>query len=305
MASFTTIQPDPSVIGGVSKAPFVRLPDPGSLFARRAARFRALAEASELAPYLHFLGAIADCQAAILPGLPSPTPPDSAVIERSREFGMPPLDRGAFKADTALNVTFAKLFEAFATIEKPPAAADALAHVHGLDEAGRDAIVADMLTHASAADQVAEQAYVAAVLQVHFARLAAGLAEDSLVPVDVGICPACGGPPAVSMIAGWMGAEGARYAFCALCATLWNEVRVKCLACGSTKGIGLQEIDGQGGTIKAETCGECGSYVKVLYHNRDTALDPVADDVASVGLDMLLRDSPYRRAGFNPFLVGY
>jgi FdhE protein len=31
----------------------------------------------------------------------------------------------------------------------------------------------------------------------------------------------------------------------------------------------------------------------------------VADDVASLGLDLLLRDSPYRRAGYNPFLLGY
>ena len=107
------------------------------------------------------------------------------------------------------------------------------------------------------------------------------------------------------MIAGWHGAETARYASCMLCATLWNEVRVKCLVCSSTKGIGYQEIDGQGGTIKAETCDECSSYVKVLYHDKDTTLEPVADDVGSLGLDQLLRDGPWRRAGLNPFLAGY
>jgi FdhE protein len=45
--------------------------------------------------------------------------------------------------------------------------------------------------------------------------------------------------------------------------------------------------------------------VKILYQNRDTALDPVADDVASLGLDATMRDTEWRRAGFDPFLVGF
>jgi FdhE protein len=142
-------------------------------------------------------------------------------------------------------------------------------------------------------------------LQVHFARLAAQTDGAALVPVGVGVCPVCGGPPALSVIVGWYRAEGARYAACELCSTLWNEVRIKCLACGSTKGVGLQEIDGQGGTVKAETCEECGSYLKVLYQNQNALLDPIADDVGSLGLDLLLRDRAYSRAGTNPYLAGY
>jgi FdhE protein len=34
-------------------------------------------------------------------------------------------------------------------------------------------------------------------------------------------------------------------------------------------------------------------------------LDPIADDVGSLGLDLLLRDRAYRRAGINPYLAGY
>jgi FdhE protein len=90
-----------------------------------------------------------------------------------------------------------------------------------------------------------------------------------------------------------------------MCGTLWNEVRVKCLVCGSTKGVGLQEVEGQGGTAKAETCDECHSYVKVLYQDKDAAIEPLADDVASLGLDQLMDGGEYRRAGVNPFLAGY
>ena len=38
---------------------------------------------------------------------------------------------------------------------------------------------------------------------------------------------------------------------------------------------------------------------------RNPSLDPVADDVASLGLDALMRDSEWRRGGFNHFLIGY
>jgi FdhE protein len=305
MSDTSSIQPDPSMIGGVPKAPFVRLPDPSMVFAQRAARFDALAVASELAPYLEFLKEIAEAQAAVLPGLPEVTLPDTASVTRAGQFAMPPLDRAAFEPDAALRETCARLFEAFAAIAKPEAAEAALSRLRAAATPTLDGMIANVLSDALPFETVAEHVYVAAALQVHFARLTARLDGTALVSVGVGACPVCGGPPAVSLIVGWQGAEGARYASCALCSTLWNEVRVKCLACGSTKGVGYQEVDGQSGAIKAETCDECGSYVKILHQHKDVMLDPIADDVGSLGLDLLLRDSTYRRAGVNPFLIGY
>jgi FdhE protein len=298
-------QPDPSMIGGVPQAPFVNLPNPSVIFARRAARLAVLAAASQLAGYLGFLASIAEAQAGLLPGLPEPEFPDAATVARAGEFAMPPLDRSVFKTDAALRETCARLFAALAATQKPEAAEAALGRVIAADEAALDGMIANVLADSIPFETVAEHVYVAAALQVHFARLAARLNATALVPVSVGACPVCGGPPAVSMIVGWQGAEGARYASCALCSTLWNEVRVKCLACGSTKGVGYQEVDGQSGAIKAETCDECGSYVKILHQHKDVMLDPIADDVGSLGLDLLLRDSTYRRAGVNPFLIGY
>jgi FdhE protein len=140
---------------------------------------------------------------------------------------------------------------------------------------------------------------------VHFARLAAGLDATALVPVADGACPTCGSPPVASMVVGWQGAHGTRFCACALCGTLWNTVRIKCTLCGSTKGIGYQEIDGGSGVVKAETCDECHGYVKILHQHKDAAADPVADDVASLGLDLLVRELGFRRGALNPFLLGY
>ena len=80
---------------------------------------------------------------------------------------------------------------------------------------------------------------------------------------------------------------------------------MKCVSCGSTKGIAYQEIEGIADTIKAETCDECRTYVKILNRRKAPELEAVADDVASLGLDLLVTEAGWSRAGVNPFLLGY
>ena len=104
---------------------------------------------------------------------------------------------------------------------------------------------------------------------------------------------------------GAAGLESTRYAACGCCATRWNEVRVTCLGCGSTGAISYRSVETAEATVKAELCGDCRSWLKILYQDKNPGLDPVADDVGSLGLDMLMKDTDYRRAGFNPFIAGY
>jgi FdhE protein len=297
--------PDPTAIGDVAAAPFVRLPDPATLFSRRAARLAQLAEADGLAPYLRFLAGLAAAQQAVEPDLPAPEMPDAGALARAGEFAMPPLDRNRFAADPVFLSTAGRLFSAFASVDKPAAAAAALDRVAAADAAALGGIVRNVLDDAAEIETLAEHVYVACALNLHFARLASRLDAARLVPVGDGACPACGGPPAVSMVVGWPGAHGTRFCACALCGTLWNYVRVKCTLCASTKGIAYQEIDGGPGIAKAETCDACGSYVKILHEHRDPGIEPIADDVATLALDLLMRQGRYRRGGFNPFLVGY
>lgn len=305
MTRKTVISPDPTAIGEVSTPPFAVLPDPSRLFGVRAVRFRALAEANELAPYLWFLAGLADAQHAIIKELPKLLRPDAEVIARAREFQMPLLDRGHIKGDPALTETFDRLLEALKLIEQPKPAAEALVQVAAKNCAERETMALSVLSAVLPQETLAEHIYVAAGLQVHFARLAGGLEAARLVPVGDGLCPACGGAPSCSMVVGWLGAHGARFCHCFLCGTLWNIVRIKCVLCGSTEGIGYQEIDGGPGTVKAETCDKCHGWVKILQQHKDPAIEPIADDVASLGLDLLMREGPYRRGGFNPFLTGY
>ena len=298
-------QPDPSAIQNIAKAPFVRLPDPAAIFAERAARFRKLAEASDLGPYLRFLAAVCDIQHGAQAGLAAPKLPDAEALERAERHAMPPIDRAGLVPDAGLYRLLERVISAAGEIEAPPAAAEALARLRAAGAEARTAMVRNVLMDAIPFDAIAEHALVAAALQVHFARLAAGLDPERLKPVADGVCPCCGGAPSASLVVGWPRADGSRYCACSLCGTCWNYVRAKCTLCGSTKDISFREVEGSGGTIKAEVCGACNGYVKVLYQQKSPGLDPIADDVASLGLDLLVRELGFRRGAVNPFLTGY
>ena len=288
--------------------PTVVTPDPATLFARRAARFRQLAPDHQLGPYLRFLADLSDVQHAIQAGLPPSAPIDAATIARSMEFGMPVLSRPHFAMDPIVTETVQRLLNRAAAIEMPDAARialDRLRHPAPPPEFAIPRCIDAVLNDNIPIEALAEHIFIGAALQVHFARIAATLDHAGLHFIGDYICPVCGGPPAASAIVGWGDAERTRFCTCSLCATRWNAVRVKCLACSSTKGIHYEAIEGLPDTIKAECCDECRCFVKILAQDTTPDLDPIADDVASLGLDMLVRDAGYRRAGVNLFLLGF
>ncbi|MGR3400269.1 MAG: formate dehydrogenase accessory protein FdhE [Paracoccus sp. (in: a-proteobacteria)] len=302
----TTIQPDPSAIGGVPKAPLAFLPDPARLFATRAKRLRFLADSgSNLAPYLRFLADLVDLQAHLVDDLPPVTSLPAERLRLARESRMPPIDRQSLATSPCLHGTLDKVLEGAARIDMPKAARMALTAVTSAPLPDRHRMIENVLADVIPADSVAPHLFVAVAVQLHAARLAATLDAAQLVPIRTGTCPSCGGRPATSSVIGIGGLDGVRYAACACCQTQWNEVRLTCLCCGSTAGISYRSVETVDATVRAEVCSDCDGWVKILYQNRNHSLEPVADDVASLGLDLMMRDTDKRRGGFNPFLTGY
>ncbi|MTH66359.1 formate dehydrogenase accessory protein FdhE [Paracoccus sp. DK608] len=290
------------MIGGVAKVPLARLPDPVALFTTRAERFEFLADHNpNLSGYLRFLGGIARAQASLAASLPQPAAPSG--IEQARVNQMPPLDRNAMRA--GLSAALDALIPALAQIDMPAPARLALEALRDASPADRDWVLTNVLTDTLPDDSVAPHLFAAAALQVHAAMLAGMLHVEQLVAIRTGVCPACGGRAAATVVTENIGAEGARYCACATCQTLWNEVRVKCTCCGSTKGITYRSVETDEATIKAECCRECGKWVKIMYQNKNPTLEPIADDVASLGLDLMMRDSDWTRGSFNPYLMGF
>jgi FdhE protein len=296
---------EPIPIGEVAKPPFARLPDPPTTFARRATRLRSLAERHELRPFLTFVADLSDAQHRVQETLSAPALPPDVALARSRQFKMPPLDRSRFTANPEFDALWEKFSAMVELIAMPESARDAIERLRSPDATARSALIAAALNNTTEAPTPAEHAFVAAMAQVHFARLAAQIDVQTLTAVGDGACPVCGAPPICSLVVGWSGAQNTRFCACSLCGTLWNYPRVKCTLCGSTEDISYQEIAGGAPAVKAETCGPCGRYVKILRQDANPSLDPVADDIATLGLDLLLRQSEYRRGGANPFLLGY
>jgi FdhE protein len=62
-------------------------------------------------------------------------------------------------------------------------------------------------------------------------------------------------------------------------------------------------IEGSSGAVKAETCDECGTYLKIMYMDKELHVDPVADDLASLALDLKVGDNGLLRSGPLLFLA--
>lgn len=296
---------EPMSIGEVANPPFAILPKPAELFSRRAERFAALAPGHELQPYLEFLAMLARAQHDVQRGLPQPSLPSAERLATARANTMPPLSFGQVVPDDVADRILTGILE----LLRPKDLTDAaMAAVTALSAAGvetrRRAMEAVLLDEIPG-DAVAEHVLAAAAVQVHLSRLAAQLDVESLGRVADAACPACGGGPVSSMVVGWNGAHGTRYCTCSICATHWHVPRIRCLPCGAEKGVAYHSIEGGDETVMGETCDDCRSYVKMLHQFKNAALDPVADDVASLALDLTLGREGWQRASANPFLAGY
>ncbi len=293
---------DPSFKGQAvtgAEPPYARVADPSTLFEARARRFEAVAEGAEIGGYLTFLAQVCDAQARVAAATVLPLMGD---VEQALAHGMPPLGRDLARDDGALGVLQALLGDLAASpLAEGPAAIVADLAASEDDEHRRMLVaVADSLFEI---ERLGESALVAAALQVWYALHAGQLDASRLRNIGETLCPACGGVPATSTIVGWPQAQSMRFLTCSLCQTMWNHVRVKCTACGSTTSVSYRQREGSSGDIAAEVCDSCRSYAKHINQVKNPLLDPIADDVASLGLDMLMREDGWKRAGLNPFLV--
>jgi FdhE protein len=294
-----------TILGEAAKPPFAVLPDPSLLFLNRSKRLAALAPGHDLEPYLSFLAILTRAQHEMRPAVPPAALPPFERIGQALEHGMPPISRALFEPDAAALGAIDQLLGRLADTSVPAETTAAIEALRTASPERRRGVALEALRDMAPADDLAQRALVCAGLQVHFARLAAMLDAGDLRPVADGACPVCGSPPMTSAVVGWPQAHNTRFCACSLCGTLWNVVRVKCLLCSSTDGISFHVIEGKPDTVKAETCAKCKGYVKILYQVSDPALDPLADDIATLGLDVLMAEEGWKRGGQNPFLLGY
>jgi FdhE protein len=285
--------------------PRIRLPDRDKVFAPRAARLRQLGETGaighSIAEYLHLMAALVEAQQTALASFHA-TPPDSAQIARTREFGMPLLHATSWRRDDRWRDMLAQLC-ASTPADSPPSVREVCDRLHRCSPEQIETQTDALLAARTAEIDAAAAPFLMAALQVYWIDLASRLTIDDAARVDApGVCPVCGVLPVASVVRTDSRSQGYRYLHCALCATEWHMVRITCSHCRSTKGVTYQSIDGAPGFVRAECCDECRTYRKILYQEKDANVEPVADDLASLALDLLLSEAGYHRASGNPLL---
>lgn len=292
-----------------SSEPPALLAPQADLFARRAERFDQLAEGHALGDWLRFLGSITRAQHLALQALPELPLPSAAALQQARSHGMPAVPAQSWPRDPAWRAVLRQIAATVAAGAADPAR-DELARLIALSDDALEALAERILHTELYGADAALLPYVGAALQVLWTGLAARVAP-SLAAIDVpGVCPCCGFLPVASVVrpAGDGDAQVAslRYLHCALCNTEWNLVRVKCAACDANEGIAYRLLDGPGvrdsEAVRAETCDSCKSYLKIVYTDKG-GVDAVADDLATLALDILVDEAGYARAGPNLLFV--
>ena len=285
--------------------PRVLLPVPSSVFVERAERFTRLAEGHSLSAWLTFLAKLCQAQQAACQALALPALPNAALQTQASKHGMPVLDCRQLPAEwpLALQHIIATL-QALPNETVPAPVRAACLLLEQADATTLDAMAQSLLHGAPMADAISALPLVAAALQVVYTLLSSQLEAKSLVTMtELGVCPCCGSLPVSSIVRLGNAVNNLRYLHCSLCNTEWNLPRATCTACGQDKSVALHEIEGGHGAVRAETCDECHAYLKLMAQDKDPLVDPVADDLATLALDLLVDQAGYERSGPNLWLI--
>jgi FdhE protein len=299
-----------------SAIPRIRTPERAAVFSARAARLRQLAALSNpISGYLRLMAELADAQQAVLAEFKA-KPPSAELIASAQQHSMPLIPALSGVRDPAWHDVLLQLLDKLEAAGPLPLPLVALVEkLRTLDAATLEAQADAIFAQRFAEIDPASAPFIMAALQVVWTDLAADIDKRDVPYLETpGLCPVCGSHPVASTVRIGGVHDNYRYLQCGLCATEWHMVRSKCSNCDSTKGIAYhtlgspdadaatKEAESKNAALKAESCDECHTYRKIGYQSKDHNLDPFADDLASLTLDLLMGEEGYRRASPHPWL---
>lgn len=313
------LSPEEIAVRAGKEPAFLRLPDPTTLFAEREMRLRQLAAGHAMREYLLFAAELCRAQHAQASSGAAPPVPPAAVFEEAAQRLRPPLPAQDWTADGSWHGSLAGLLERLAP-RLDGAPREAVRRLAAAEPAEWDRQAARLLNGIGMGLDLAVAPLVAAGLQVHGSRLVAasaaahaGLKGDAFGRTeDPRSCPCCGSVPTAGVLRIGPEVGGQRYLHCSMCAAQWHLVRITCAHCGNPEGIDyrqLQRADAPQGdatpaaVVRAECCPKCRHYLKLVAMDKDPNAEPVADDLASLSLDLLVSDSGLERHGVNFLLL--
>ena len=282
-------------------APPLLFSNPKNLYQRRAARLRELAQDHPLADYLLFAAAIADAQLALLESMPIPQDPRLQALS-GEQLANKPLDVKNWQRDPI----WRKLLTALLEKLKPSANDQILTTIEWLEKAADSELedLADNVLAQEFATISSDKAvFVWAALSLYWFQLVQQIPHNAKQESTENLhcCPVCNTAPTASLVH-FGSQQGLRYLHCALCESEWNMVRSQCSNCGQNKELDYWSIDDYMAAIRSESCGSCKSYLKIMFQEKEPKVEVIADDLASLFLDMEMEEKGFMKSGLNPFI---
>ena len=281
--------------------PLLVVVDAAETFRARAARMYVLADQQSDSPWLAFCAQLMQAQVDCL-GSVTPQPLDENVVRESLIHKLPPWSITTWLPEAQWSLVLNALSE---TLEAQPLAPG----VRGALERVKQTAVADQIRQAKAllaADESALPAdavpFIGAVLQLLWATQAKTLsAYVELHKGESGLCPVCGSHPVASVVR--VGERDLhRYLICSLCASEWYAPRARCTNCETPKEVSMLG-DTRESALQGECCEVCRGYLKVMFQAKEPLIDAIADDLASISLDLALSSEGFSRTGRNLFFT--
>ena len=308
---------------GSSDVPHLQLPDRVRYFPERQMRLRQLARSHAMGDFLQFVANIVKAQQEALERMPDVPLPDLKALSQATQQGRPGLSIEHWPRDGAWQQALQHIVQAVLD-EAPEATRTSL---QALTQASPEHLEAqaDALLGLSATTlQLDTAPLIGAALQVYWVHLLTRIqaqhpkqqASSLFGRTDhAQLCPCCGSEPVASITRQQGAALSQRYLHCALCGTEWHLQRSRCSHCLDDKQLAYQSLDLADAdpedsasrvtkaAVQAEECGQCRHYLKIMHTDRDPFVEPVADDLATLTLDLLMADTGMTRHGHNLALI--
>lgn len=319
------LSPEQIALRAGQQVPFLRMPQRSAVFADRALRLRQLAAGHAMRDFLLFAAQVAEAQQHVLDSYPPVSLPTPAQMQDAAQACEPPLAAERWARDAQWRLGLSRMLEKLEQRVEAETLKGAIRQLRARPQDYLEAQADRILAGLSVGIDVAAAPLIAAALQVYWTHLV--VAADQAYrdtpqgafdrTTNASLCPCCGSRPVASITRIGGDEGGYRYLQCALCSTQWHMVRIKCTHCETTKGIqyqALQRADDVSATgrdagaslvnvaVQAETCTECGHYLKIMHMNKDAHVDAVADDLATLALDLLVTEAGLQPHGVNLML---
>lgn len=285
--------------GGVQHVAPLLLPRLAQHYQTRADRLNALADEHVMGDYLRFTAGLVVAQQQVIDERPLP---DSANARLELIDDQAPLAWHRLQRDVywqqVLGLLIDKLWP-----EATPEAQAVLDELRGSSVTQLEQWAGDLLAGQFAEVGSGRALFLWSALSVYWSQLAARLTLEAVAELGEQrqFCPVCASAPAASVVLGGDQA-GLRYLHCGLCESRWHMVRIKCSNCEQSENLEYWSLETREAPLKAESCSDCNSYLKVIYLDKDHQQDVVADDLASLALDAEMEQQGFGRSGLNPLL---